>query len=70
MRKSATWIALSFALLSVAGCQMTAPASDCDGWSRLSPSAETRSFIVANDMPFAQEVAAYIRHGQNRGCWR
>lgn len=71
MKRLAAWTTVSFVIALVAtGCQTPAPASDCDGWERLSPSAETRSFIIQSDRPFATSVAAHNRHGANRGCWK
>ena len=58
-----------FALL-LAGCSQTAPASECDGWRRLTPSAETRQVIIAQDRPFAEQVAAHNTFGARRGCWK
>lgn len=37
--------------------------------TKLSPSAETRQFIIQNDRPFAQGVAAHNQFGKQRGCW-
>ena len=56
--------------LVVSGCSQTAPASECDGWRKLTPSAETRQIIIQNDKPFAQGVAAHNTFGTKRGCWK
>lgn len=69
MKKSAKWMALPFAGL-LAACQTSAPASECDGWRKLSPSAETRAFIIERDRPFAQDVAAHNQFGIGRRCWQ
>jgi|GEM_PF-971426 len=69
MNKSKAWMLLPFAGL-LAGCQTNAPASICDGWKRLSPSAETRTFIIRNDRPFAEGVAAHNTFGTRQGCWK
>jgi hypothetical protein len=67
----ATVTAALCALLLVAnGCQTTAPASECDEWKRLTPSANTRTFTIANDQPFAEAVADHNTFGQERGCWQ
>lgn len=50
--------------------QTTAPARECDGWKRLTPSADTRIVIIANDLPFAEAVADHNTFGQERGCWQ
>lgn len=50
-------------------CATSAPHSECDGWSKLNPSSATRGFIVSNDVPFAREVAAHNRTGENLNCW-
>lgn len=49
------------ALAVLAGCQTAPPASvvDGSGFEILHPSADTRKFIVKNDLPFAQEVVAH-----------
>ncbi|WP_348640226.1 glycosyl hydrolase 108 family protein [Aminobacter sp. J15] len=64
----ATWTTLLSAAL-LAGCQTSAPALFCDGWRKLSPSADTRNFIIENDQPFAEGVASYNGFGAQRGCW-
>ncbi|WP_309082875.1 hypothetical protein [Chelativorans sp.] len=69
MRQFATWTMLLFALLSAAGCQTTAPASECDGWRELTPAPQTRDFIIRNDRPFAEQVAGHNSFGTGRGCW-
>jgi hypothetical protein len=62
--KSAISIALACALPSVAsGCQKTTSANDGAGFEALTPSAETRSFLITNDQPFGRQVA-----GHNRTC--
>lgn len=55
---SKTLIALS-GLLLLAGCQTKTSVVDGSGFSMLHPSAETRKFIVAKDLPFAREVAGH-----------
>lgn len=60
---------LPFALL-LAACSQTAPASECDGWRKLTPSADTRAFVIAQDRPFAEQVAAHNTFGTKRGCWK
>lgn len=70
MRKCATWMMLACVpLLAGASCQ-TVPASECDGWRKLTPSAETRQVIIAQDRPFAEQVAAHNQFGKGRGCWK
>ena len=61
---------LIFAGLLAAGCQTTAPANSCDGWRKLTPSAETRAFIIQNDRPFAEQVAGHNTFGAGQKCWR
>jgi hypothetical protein len=51
--------------LAVAGCQTPGAATDGAGFARLAPSAETRDFIIREDRPFAEQVAAH-----NRACDR
>lgn len=47
------------ALLAASGCSPTASANDGAGFAALTPAPATRQFIVANDKPFAREVAAH-----------
>lgn len=54
----------------LAGCQSTGGASECDGWRKLTPAAATRRVILADDRPFANQVAAHNTFGVKRGCWR
>ena len=71
MTKSAAWMIPLFALLLAAsGCQTSGGASECDGWRKLAPSSATRGFIVKNDRPFAEQVAAHNSFGARRGCWQ
>lgn len=44
---------------AVSGCQATTSANDGAGFERLNPSAVTRQFIIANDIPFAKQVVAH-----------
>ncbi len=60
---------LPFALL-LAACSQTVPASECDGWRKLTPAAQTRTFIIGQDRPFAEQVAAHNTFGTKRGCWK
>lgn len=48
--------------LAASGCSRT-PANDGAGFELLTPSPETRQFIITNDKPFARQVA-----GHNRTC--
>ncbi|MGB3387279.1 MAG: hypothetical protein WBA88_04785 [Pseudaminobacter sp.] len=70
MTRFATWTTLACVVLLAAGCQTRAPASSCDGWRRLTPAAQTRTFVIAQDRPFAEQVAAHNAFGVNRGCWK
>ena len=66
MLKSAKWTLPVFALsLMACGCQTKSAAVEGAGFSILTPSPETRNFIVQNDKPFAGQVAA-----NNRACRR
>ncbi|CAM5545701.1 hypothetical protein ATER59S_04411 [Aquamicrobium terrae] len=56
--------------LLAAGCQTTVPASECDGWRKLTPAAQTRALVIAEDRPFAEQVAAHNAFGAKRGCWK
>jgi len=57
-------------LLAVSGCKTTAPASECDGWRKLTPASQTRAFVIAQDRPFAEQVAAHNQFGAKQGCWK
>lgn len=48
------------ASLAASGCSQTL-ASNGSGYEALTPAPETRNFIVANDKPFARQVAAHNR---------
>jgi hypothetical protein len=61
---------LACVALLAAGCQTTVPASECDGWRKLTPSADTRQFIIQSDRPFAEQVASHNTFGTKRGCWK
>lgn len=50
---------LLLALLMASGCQTQTSVLDGSGFSAGHPSSATRKFIVANDMPFAQWLAAH-----------
>lgn len=54
----------------LAACSQTAPASECDGWRKLTPAAHTRAFIIEQDRPFAEGVAAHNEFGAKQGCWK
>lgn len=59
-RSVACRIASFVPLLMVVGCQTGGPgASDGAGFEVLTPSPATRSFIIAEDRPFAEQVAAH-----------
>ncbi|PZP67904.1 MAG: hypothetical protein DI604_20175 [Delftia acidovorans] len=60
MRRYLSWT-IGFCALSLAGCQTSATAIEGAGFKPLTPSAETRQFIIANDRPFAQQVASHNR---------
>lgn len=62
MLRSASSLLLIFAAgLAVSGCQKTTSANDGAGFERLTPSASTRQFIIANDISFARQVVAHNR---------
>lgn len=60
-------IAILALALALGACKTAG--SVCDGWGRLTPNASTRSHIVANDEPFARQVAGHNRYGSSRSCW-
>lgn len=48
------------ASLAASGCSRTL-ASNGAGYEQMTPAPPTRAFILANDKPFARQVAAHIR---------
>lgn len=53
----------------LAGCTATTSASDGAGYEKMHPNAQTREFILLNDRPFANEVAAHnIQCAKDRAC--
>lgn len=69
MTRYATWMTLACVAL-LAGCQTSAPASVCDGWRKLTPATQTRTLIIDQDRPFAEQVASHNQFGIKRGCWK
>lgn len=62
MKRFPAWTMLSFVLsLAAAGCQTKPAANDGAGFEQLTPAPVTRAFIVAQDKPFARQVAAHNR---------
>jgi hypothetical protein len=53
----------------ISGCQTTKSTSACDGFKPLHPSLDTSVYILRNDRPFSNEVAAHNRFGKSQGCW-
>ena len=43
--------------------------SQSQTFSRLTPSLETSVYILKQDRPFANQVAAHNRFGEQRDCW-
>lgn len=66
MSKRALLMMLACAGL-LAACQ-TPRGTACDGVERLTPAANTRQYIIANDRPFAQQVAAHNTYLGKAGC--
>lgn len=56
---------LLICVASLAACTSTAGVNDGAGYSRLTMQPATRNYIVANDVPFAQQVVAH-----NKQCDR
>ena len=46
-------------VLPLAACTSTTTVNSGAGFERLSPSSASRSFIIKNDRPFAEQVAAH-----------
>lgn len=66
MPKSLLLLPLICAALTA--CQTTKSASVCDGFSPLRPKLETTVYILQNDRPFANDVAAHNRLLSSLGC--
>lgn len=52
-------IAISALGSVVVGCQTQTSVVDGSGFEKLSPSPDTRKFIVTNDLDFARQVVAH-----------
>lgn len=63
------WMMLA-CVLPLAACSQTVRVSDCDGVAKLTPSGDTRRVILANDRPFAEQVASHNQFWAGRGCWQ
>lgn len=50
------------------GCQTTKSASVCDGFKPLRPKLETTVYILQNDRPFGNDVAAHNRLMKSLNC--
>lgn len=71
MTRFATWMTLACVAL-LAGCQMSAPASVCDGWRRV-PVTAAGAVKLANDpdlRPTGEGVAGHNQFGTKQGCWK
>lgn len=70
MRKSTLLMLAAFASISAAsGCKTIASDVTGAGFETLTPLVATRAFIVANDLPFARQVASHNRTCQTMaGC--
>ncbi|SCB16553.1 hypothetical protein GA0061100_102630 [Rhizobium hainanense] len=53
----------------ISGCQTPTPQNACDGWQKLTPSLATSVAILQTDRPFANQVAAHNKFGQQQKCW-
>lgn len=64
MKKSKLYLSLSFVLaLAAAGCQTPPVVNSGAGFELLTPSRETRKFIIEKDELFSRQVA-----GNNQMC--
>jgi histidine ammonia-lyase len=52
----------------IMGCQTTSKQNACDGFAQLRPKLETTVYILQNDRPFANDVAAHNRMLSSLGC--
>ncbi|WP_457811243.1 hypothetical protein [Sinorhizobium meliloti] len=53
---------------ALTACRSTKSASVCDGFKPLRPKLETTVYILQNDRPFANDVAAHNRLLSSLGC--
>lgn len=67
MKKCYALTTLLFVSFLVGACQ-TAVTDPCDVLVEQTPSPETSSYIVANDRPFAVQVAQHRGRYQAYGC--
>ena len=70
MRRSILYLMPIFAMsLAASGCSQTSGATDGAGYAMLTLSGATRQFIIANDQPFARQVASHNRTcAAHAGC--
>lgn len=54
--------------VALTGCQTTKSASVCDGFKPLRPKLETTVYILQNDRPFGNDVAAHNRLMKSLNC--
>ncbi|RVM41617.1 hypothetical protein CN106_35925 [Sinorhizobium meliloti] len=52
----------------ITGCQTTNKQNACDGFAPLRPKLETTVYILQNDRPFANDVAAHNRLLSSLSC--
>lgn len=68
--KRSILLILPICVLSLAGCQTSAP-SEGAGYALLTPSSATAVFVSRNDAAFARQVAAHNRQcRKDRGCMK
>ncbi|KQW51035.1 hypothetical protein ASD02_32415 [Ensifer sp. Root1252] len=70
MQRSILYLMPIFAMSwAVSGCSQTSGATDGAGYAMLTPSGATRQFMIANDQPFARQVASHNRMcAAHAGC--
>jgi len=66
MRKSL--LLLPLICVPLMACQSTTKGNACDGFKPLRPKLETTVYILQNDRPFANDVAAHNRLLQTLKC--
>lgn len=54
--------------VALTGCQTTSRQNACDGFAPLRPKLETTVYILQNDRPFANDVAAHNQLLSSLGC--
>lgn len=54
----------------ISSCQTAKnTASVCDGWKKLAAAPATAAYLIKNDRPLANGIAAHNKFGVSQNCW-